>query len=376
MIHRFLSNSIEKSLFKGQIILIYGARQVGKTTLVKEIISNFSENEIAFFDCDLIRYREAFSKQNEIALQSLVKDKKVVVIDEAQRVENIGLTLKILHTHFPQTQFIATGSSSFELANRISEPLTGRVKIFTLYPLSIQEIKPGLDVLSLRSNLENILVYGFYPSVYGKNKEDSTAHLNSLTGGFLYQDLLQFEDIKKPKIIDQILRLLAYQIGSEVSFSEIATKIGVSTATVIKYIDLLEKSFIVFSLSGFSKNLRNEINKSPKIYFYDLGVRNSLIQNFNTLDFRNDVGALWENFLMVERMKYIEYNNLNANTYFWRNYQRQEIDYIEEAGGVLNTYEFKWNSNKKSKLPNSFKQAYPNHTFKVINQDNWLEFVG
>jgi predicted AAA+ superfamily ATPase len=196
-----------------------------------------------------------------------------------------------------------------------------------------------------------------------------------LAGGYLYQDLLQFEDIKKPQIMEKLLRLLAFQVGSEVSFSELASRLNINTVTVQKYIDLLEKSFIIFTLQGFSRNLRNEVTKSPKIYFYDLGIRNALIENFKSLDLRDDIGSLWENFLLIERIKNLEYNQVSANIYFWRNYQKQEIDYVEEKEGVLNTFEFKWNSNKKAKLPNSFKEAYPNYTFEVINKDNWLEFV-
>lgn len=375
MFNRILTSQVKESLFKGLVIIIYGARQVGKTTMVKDILNDFNSEEVAYFDCDLTRYRDAFGTQDEIVLKNLVAGKKLVVIDEAQRVENIGLTLKILHNYFPQTQFIATGSSSFELANQISEPLTGRSKIFTLYPLSSLELKKEYNLLDLQSHLQNILVYGLYPNVFDTDSNTAKDRLEALTGGYLYQDLLKLEEIKKPKLMDHLLRLLAFQVGSQVSFSELAQKLSVSTVTVQKYVDLLEKSFIVFSLPGFSRNLRNEINKSPKIYFYDLGIRNSLISNLNAIDLRDDIGALWENFCILERVKYLEYNQINANRYFWRNYQNQEIDYIEEKGGVLNCYEFKFSDRKKAKLPKSFAEAYPMHTFEVANSQNWIDII-
>jgi len=375
MLNRILTERIKNWLFKDLVLIVYGARQVGKTTMVKSILEEFKSSEVAYFDCDLTRYRESFGTQDEIILKNLVDNKSLVVIDEAQRVENIGLTLKILHNYFPQTHFIATGSSSFELANQISEPLTGRSKIFTLYPLSMLELSLKYLPLDLQSYLQNILIYGLYPNVFNTSANSAKNKLETLTGGFLYQDLLKLEDIKKPKLLEQLLRLLAFQVGSEVSFSELAQKLSVSTVTVQKYVDLLEKSFIIFSLPGFSRNLRNEIIKSPKIYFYDLGVRNSLINNFNPIDLRNDLGALWENFCILERRKYLEYQQITVNSYFWRNYQQQEIDYIEEKDGILNCFEFKWNDRKKAKLPNSFKESYPNHTFKVINQENWLEIL-
>jgi uncharacterized protein len=375
MISRELAKNIETALFKGNIIIIYGARQVGKTTLALELAKSFEKSEVGFFDCDLVRYRNELEKQDEVALQNLVRDKKIVIIDEAQRVQNIGLSLKILHTYFPKTQFIATGSSSFELANKINEPLTGRSKIFNLFPLSVSEIRGNDDDLTMQSKLNDLLVYGMYPAVYNNYKTGAEEKLENLVGGYIYQDLLQYEDIKKPYIIDKLLRLLAFQIGSEVSYSELASKLSINTVTVQKYIDLLEKSFIIFTLSGFSRNLRNEINKSPKIYFNDLGVRNALIQNFNTLEYRDDVGRLWENFLIIERKKRLEYDQFKANSYFWRNYQKQEIDYIHESGGEIKAFEFKWGNNKRTKIPNSFAQAYPSSTFEVVNKENWLDFV-
>lgn len=374
MLKRQILKSIENHLFKGDIIILYGARQVGKTTLTKEILSKFDPVEVAFFDCDLARYRNELEKNDEIQLQKLVNNKKVIVIDEAQRVENIGLTLKIIHTYFPQSQIIATGSSSFELANKINEPLTGRSKIFRLFPLSISEIRSSLDDLSLKSKLEDLLVYGSYPSVYLENQVTAQDKLNSLSGGYLYQDLLQYEEIKKPTVLEKLLRLLAFQIGSEVSFSELANKLNINTVTVQKYVDLLEKSFIIFTLPGFSRNLRNEIVKSPKIYFNDLGIRNSLIQNFNPLELRDDVGKLWENFLVIERRKFLKYQNKSANTFFWRNYQKQEIDYLEEYSGKLHGYEFKW-GNKPGKAPKIFLETYQGSTYETINPENYLEFV-
>jgi hypothetical protein len=270
-------------------------------------------------------------------------------------------------------QIIATGSSSFDLANQINEPLTGRSLEFVLYPLSILEV--AANGIEMDRAKEKFMQYGSYPNIYQSSGDLTQKLLKNLTNQYLYKDILQFETIQKPQAIHNLLKLLAYQVGNEVSLQELANKLDLNKRTVSKYIDLLEKSFIVFSMTSFSKNQRKEIGKSTKIYFYDLGVRNQLIENFSELRFRNDIGALWENFCILERRKYLEYNQINVNSYFWRNYQQQEIDYIEEKDGVLNCFEFKWNDRKKAKLPNSFKEAYPDHTFKVINGDNWLEMI-
>jgi predicted AAA+ superfamily ATPase len=373
MYSRLLQNQIQASLFQGYVLILYGARQVGKTTLINQLLANNKDKTQSIFSGDDIDIREKLKPTNFEKLISQTGTPDILIIDEAQRVENIRLTLKILHDNRPQMQIIATGSSSFDLANQINEPLTGRSLEFVLYPLSILEV--AANGIEMDRAKEKFMQYGSYPNIYQSSGDLTQKLLKNLTNQYLYKDILQFETIQKPQAIHNLLKLLAYQVGNEVSLQELANKLDLNKRTVSKYIDLLEKSFIVFSMTSFSKNQRKEIGKSTKIYFYDLGVRNQLIENFSELRFRNDIGALWENFCILERRKYLEYNQINVNSYFWRNYQQQEIDYIEEKDGVLNCFEFKWNDRKKAKLPNSFKEAYPDHTFKVINGDNWLEMI-
>jgi len=374
MYSRHLQVNIEKYLFQKYIIVIYGARQVGKTTLIQQILEKFPNKTSTILNGDDADVREALKPTSFQYLISQTGTPDILVIDEAQRIENIGLVLKILHDNRPEMQIIATGSSSFDLANKINEPLTGRSLEFVLHPLAVTEIaQNGIEMNRVK---ERFMLYGSYPNIYSSNGEITKNLLKNLTNQYLYKDVLQFETVQKPDIIHKLLKLLAYQIGSEVSLSELANTLEVNKRTVAKYIDLLEKNFVIFQLSSYNKNLRKEVGKSTKIYFYDLGVRNQLIDNFTELSLRPDLGALWENFLIIERMKRNEYQQISSNNYFWRNYSQQEIDYIEEKDGILNCYEFKWNDRKKAKLPNSFAAAYPNHTFQVINQDNWPEFVG
>jgi len=374
MIKRILEKTITKELFKKKIIIIYGARQVGKTTLAKEIIKN-TKKKTKYIDCDLFENRQILSSQNLSKLKKFLSPHDLIVIDEAQRVKNIGLNLKIIHDHCPEIQIIATGSSSFDLANEINEPLTGRAFDYMLPPLSLEEIKQKLDNLELMENLENLLIFGSYPDIFDENRERAEKILNSIASNYLYKDILEFERLKKPDQLLNMLQLLALQIGGEVSFSEIGGKLGLNTVTVQKYINLLEKTFVIFSLGGFSRNLRKEIRRSPKIYFWDLGIRNSLIRNFNPLNLRSDIGSLWENFCIAERMKFNLNNQRFINTYFWRNYYGQEIDYIEERGGELNAFEFKWNENKKTKIPKMFSDTYPGSNFSFINKGNFDEFL-
>jgi hypothetical protein len=374
MYYRHLQKQIQDYLFQGYVIILYGARQVGKTTLVEQILKNNPKKTTKIFSGDDFDVRESLKPTNYQNLITQTGTPDILVIDEAQRIENIGLTLKILYDNRPEMQIITTGSSSFDLANQINEPLTGRSLEFVLYPLSVLEVaENGIEMNRAK---ERFMLYGGYPNIYKSNGDITKKLLKNLTNQYLYKDILQFETVKKPEAIHNLLKLLAYQVGNEVSLEELANKLDLNKRTVAKYIDLLEKNFVVFRLSSYSKNLRKEIGKSNKIYFYDLGVRNQLIGDFSELSFRLDVGALWENFCIVERMKYLEYNQIGANKYFWRNYSQQEIDFIEERDGMLNCFEFKWNDRKKAKLPNSFKEAYPNHTFQVVNQDNWVEWVG
>jgi uncharacterized protein len=374
MYQRTIKKQIEDWMFKGKIIIIYGARQVGKTTLAKELMSQYG-SEAKYIDCDLISNSQALEAQEPNLLKQFIGDYKVVVIDEAQRVKNIGLNLKILHSYFPDLQVIATGSSSFDLANEVNEPLTGRAIEFLLQPLSLQEIKQKYDVLGLQSIVETLLRFGSYPSVFEKSETIASKELEIISSNYLYKDILNFDGIKKSDLLFKLLQLLSLQIGKEVSLNEIAQRLGVSHLTIEKYIDLLEKTFVIFRLRAFKRNLRDEIGKPFKVYFWDLGIRNNLIKNFNKLEIRDDIGGIWENFCVAERMKNNNNNQFLVNSYFWRTNDQKEIDYIEESGGELRAYEFKWNENKKASLPAKFANAYSNTKFEVVNKDNYWEFL-
>jgi len=309
-------------------------------------------------------------------VKDFLGNNKLVILDEAQHVQNIGLTLKIMIDTYPEIQIIATGSSSFDLINQVGEPLVGRSRQFILYPFSINELKAEFDLFKLSSKLDNILRFGTYPDVFGKSEEDAVNELENIASNYLYKDILIYDNIKNSKILLELLQLLALQIGNEVSFNEIAQKINISTHTVIKYVDLLEKCFIIFTLRSFSRNLRNEVGrKSKKIYFYDLGIRNALISAFNPTNLRSDIGGLWENFCIIERLKFNQANNLRVNQYFWRMYSGQEVDYIEEYNEKLNGYEFKYNPKAKAKKPSKFLETYPNTSFQIINSENWYKFL-
>ncbi|MFA7658677.1 MAG: ATP-binding protein [Candidatus Gastranaerophilaceae bacterium] len=378
MFERSVKENIEKWLYRGKVIVIYGARRTGKTTLSKQILKEQEAlgKKVKYLNCELLNVKLSIETTNEMALKSYLNDNDLVVLDEAQNISKIGHILKILVDTYPQIQIIATGSSSFELSNQVGEPLVGRSREFILYPLSIGEIMTKYDLFEIGGKMDNILRYGLYPSVFDLAEEDAIEELNNITSKYLYKDILAFDNIKNSNILLDLLRLLALQVGNEVSFNEIGQKLGLSSMTVSKYIDLLEKCFIVFSLGSFSRNLRKEIGKSKKIYFYDLGIRNSLIANFNQLALRTDAGFLWENFCIIERMKFNEYNKKYCNKYFWRMYSGQEIDYIEEHDGKLDAYEFKYNAGAKVKLPLKFLNTYENTSYSIINQDNWFEFFG
>jgi len=372
---RFIQQNITQKLYQNRIIILYGARRTGKTTIVRNILK---EQKVSgfYFDFEDPDNRLLFENAGVDKLKMLLKGYELVVFDEAQKFSQIGQLLKLIHDHIGHIQIIATGSSSFDLANKITESLTGRKWEFILYPVSAQEIIANQSAIFAIKNLEQFLLYGQYPDVLEADFLAKKEILKELTTSYLLKDVFLLQDIRNPEVLEKLLKLLALQISSEVSYHEIATKLGINQETVVRYINLLEKAFVIFRLPAFSRNQRNELTKTRKIYFYDLGIRNSLIQNFNPLELRNDIGALWENFLIIERMKRNEYQQISSNNYFWRNYSQQEIDFIEEKDGVLNCFEFKWNDRKKAKLPNSFKDAYPNNTFEVINQDNWLGFVG
>ena len=370
---RLIQSKIENRLFKNKVIVVYGARQVGKTVLVKQIINKYKEKSL-YLNCELLSVQQNLSVPEAEKLKNYIGKYKLVILDEAQKISNIGLILKILIDTYPDIQIIATGSSSFDLAEKISEPLTGRVDKFILYPFSFEEIEQKYNRFEISAKIENIMRLGSYPEIFFLPEQESIARLNEISSDYLYKDILSFGGIKKSAVIVNLLQMLALQLGNEVSYQEIATQLGISRLTVQKYIDLLEQSFVIFTLRAFSRNIRKEISKSVKIYFYDLGIRNSLIQNYNLLKLRNDTGALWENLMIIERMKRNSYRRIFANYYFWRTYDQKEIDFIEERGGKLCGYEIKWSS-KKTKEPKLWKKSYSNAEFKIINRDNFFDFV-
>ncbi len=372
MIQRLIENNIKNDFNKGKIIVVLGARQVGKTTLFNSIIDD--QGSVLKLNCDDYDDRLDLENKTSTELKNLIANHKVVIIDEAQRVENIGLTLKIIADLKLDAQVLVTGSSSLELSSKINEPVTGRIFEYKLFPLSLSEMARHTSEREENRLLEQRMIYGLYPEIV-TNPSDNKRLLTSLANNYLYRDLLSYQGIKKHDVLHKLVRALAFQIGSEVSYNELSNLLGIDKETVESYINLLEKCFVVFRLSSFNRNMRNEIKKGKKIYFYDNGIRNALISNFAPLEMRQDAGALWENFMISERIKRNAYCNDYSQLFFWRTKQQQEIDLIEEKDGRLFAYEFKWNSKKKSKLPTSFENNYSDIEFKVINKDNYREFV-
>lgn len=366
---RLLENRIKSHLFKGKAVIIYGARRVGKTTLVKKIQLECKES--LYLNCDEPDIRLALTNKTSTELFNYIGNKKLVIIDEAQRVKNIGLTLKLLVDNASDLQVIATGSSSFDLSNKISEPLTGRAFEFHLGPFSFQET--SRDPTELQRLLEARLIFGLYPEVV-VNQGEKQNILRTIYKNYLYKDALEYQGLKNPELIEKLLVALALQIGSEVSYTELATMLGVDQKTIASYIRLLEQAFVIFRLPPLSRNLRKEISKSRKIYFCDTGVRNAVINNFNPLSLRNDIGPLWENFIIAERLKRNEILGKYGNYYFWRTWNQQEVDYVEEEGGILSGWEIKWDD-KNKKPPKAWAETYKNSTYQVINKENYLEFL-
>ena len=370
-INRILSSDIKAKCFKGKTIVLIGPRQTGKTTLIKSILDDF--DDYLFLDGDDISTRQLLENINTQQLKRVIGKYKIVFIDEAQRVNHIGLTAKIINDQFEQVQLILSGSSAFDLNNKISESLTGRKWEYTLFPISWEEYLENQGYVNSLQQLDDRLVYGMYPDVINNTGEEKEV-LKTLTNSYLYKDILTLSTIKKPEVLEKLVQALAYQMGSEVSYNELARLLGINKETIGNYIELLEKAFVVFRLKSFSKNLRNEIKFNKKIYFYDNGIRNSIINNFNSIELRNDKGALWENFLISERIKYLHYHHIYANYYFWRTKQQQEIDWIEEQNGTISAYEFKWNNKSKTKIPKKFIEAYDAKT-KIIDRENFIDFV-
>jgi predicted AAA+ superfamily ATPase len=372
MINRIHLQNILSKLFSGKALILLGPRQTGKTTLLKQIESAHKEESI-WLDCDEPDIREKLTNVSSTELKNLIGNKKYIFIDEAQRVENIGLSLKLITDNLQDVQLIVSGSSALEISNKINETLTGRKFEFRLYPLSLTELSAHHGQLVENRLIENRMIYGYYPDVVN-NPGSEELILKELIDSYLYKDILLFKEIRKPYILPKLLKLLAIQIGSEVSTSELAQNLQIDRDTVERYLDLLEKSFIIFRLGSFSRNLRTELNKSKKIYFFDTGIRNALISNFNSLELRTDKGALWENFLISEKMKHNSYNYVFCNSYFWRTHQQQEIDYVEEKQGKLYAWEFKWDRKHKAKIPKTFMDAYPESESYIIDRQNFWTF--
>ncbi len=372
IINRTIQKNVEESLFKGKVVVIYGARQVGKTTMAKAILEKHS-GDSGYFNCDEPDIRSALTEKTSTELKAFLGDKKLIVLDEAQRVKNIGLTLKLLIDNFPKIQIIATGSSSFELSNKVAEPLTGRKHEYHLYPFSLEELKNIYSDIEIDRLLERMMVFGMYPGV-ALAESGAERELKELVKSYLYKDVLQYQNIKNSEVLEKLLQALALQIGNEVSYNELSNLVGVDKNTIASYIKILEQAFVIFRLNPFSRNLRSELKKLRKIYFYDLGVRNVLINNLNPLSLRQDAGVLWENFMISERLKRNNNNSIDARSYFWRTKQKQEIDYLEETNGKLFAFEFKLKKDK-IRFPKPFLEAYPESDIELINKDNYRKFI-
>ena len=364
-----------KGLIKpNKVVIIYGPRRSGKTTLLKKFLEQVTEKYLLLNGEDIF-VQESLSTQSIIKLKNLIGDHTLLAIDEAQRVPDIGLNLKLMVDNIEKIKIVATGSASFDLLQKLGEPLTGRKFTLRLFPLAQMEISQIEQPYETKANLENRLIFGSYPEVVlAKDDQERILYLKELVSSYLYKDILEMNGLRHAERLIKILQLLAFQVGNKVSISEIATQVGINKKTVERYLDLLEKVFVLFKIKGFARNLRKEISKSSKYYFYDLGVRNTLINNFNPLNIRNDLGALWENYILGERIKKQEYSGIQANNYYWRTYDKKEIDLIEERAGKLYAYEIKWRA-EKIKPPTDWHKAYPDSEFSVVSQDNYLEFI-
>ena len=374
MYKRDLQSVIQERCFQGKAIILLGARQVGKTTLLKKIIQE-QHVDALYLNCDEPQTISALTNCNLKELQMIVGANKFVVIDETQKVDNIGLTLKLIVDNMPDVQVVATGSSAFELRNCLNEPLTGRKFEYQMFPISSNEIYQSSGYIDLKGALETRLIYGSYPDILN-HANDARELLRMLTDSYLYKDILATDNLRKPDVLDKLLRALAFQVGCEVSYNELAQIVGTDSKTVERYIELLEKCYIIFRLHGLSRNLRNELKKAKKIYFYDNGVRNAVIQQFAPLELRNDAGALWENFFISERIKRNHYQQNYCNIYFWRTKSQLEIDYIEEQNGQMTAFEMKWNPKKaNASIPESFLNSYDVKETVVITPDNYLDYL-
>jgi predicted AAA+ superfamily ATPase len=372
MITRILQDTIQKRLFKAKAIILMGARQVGKTTLLKTLFAD--KTEVMWLNGDELDVQLLFENISASRLKTIFGNKKIIIIDEAQRIPDVGLRLKLITDQIPEVQLIATGSSSFDLAGKVNEPLTGRKWEYKMYPITFEEMANHHGLLEEKRLIQHRMVYGYYPDVVN-NQGDEKEILKQLSDSYLYKDLLILDQIKKPERLLKLLQALAFQIGSQVSYNELSQICSLDPKTIEKYVIMLEQTFIIFRLGSFSRNLRNELKTSRKIYFYDNGIRNALIANFNQIESRTDVGALWENFLISERIKHLHYSEKWTNYWYWRTKEQKEIDFIEESDGQITAYEFKWNPLAKFKTPKLFLSAYHNSKFKVIHNENFEAFL-
>lgn len=373
MIKRDLEQIISSQLFKRKVIILLGPRQVGKTTLL-QMLKEKTDKELLYLNCDDNDIKKLLTDVNIHTLQRIIGKHEVVLIDEAQRVMNIGMTLKLIADQMPHIQLIITGSSSLDLANMVHEPLTGRKFEYMLFPLSMGEIVNHMGYLETKRSLNDFLIFGTYPDVIN-NKGKEREALNNLTSSYLFKDIFMYQDIRKPGFIEQLLEALALQLASEVSYNELAQLLRTDPHTVQRYISLLEKAFVIFRLRSYSRNARNELKKSRKIYFYDNGIRNAILSNFSPVNTRNDAGLLWENFFIAERLKYLHYHKIFSKRYFWRTTQQQEIDYLEESDGVLHAFDIKLNPGKNVKFPVTFTKNYAGAKCSVVHPENYLDFL-
>ena len=373
MVSRIIKNEIIRQLKPGLVIGLFGARRTGKTVLMEEIRNDLTAGKVLLIHGENLDVAEIISSQRTSVLKRYLAGYDLLFIDEAQKIPNIGQNLKLIVDTLPEIGIFVTGSSAFDLRHKIGEPLTGRSRNYFLFPFSQVELNES--ALQAKENLETRLIYGYYPRVVlSETNKDKIEELESIKNGYLLRDILELDNLKDSLFILNLLRLLAFQIGNDISLSELANTLHVSRKTVVRYLELLEKCYVIFSLHGFSRNLRKEFSKSPRFYFWDNGIRNAVISNFNQLAMRDDIGRLWENYCISERRKRNHYQGRLLNYYFWRTYDQKEIDLIEESGGILNGFEIKWSA-KKIKPPKEFLETYKNSDFEVINRENWLDFI-
>ncbi|MBC8147813.1 MAG: ATP-binding protein [Bacteroidetes bacterium] len=373
MIHRFVKKEIKQYLIPGKVVCLFGARRTGKTFLMKQIEEELPNEKILSVHGEDIDVVEVFSSSRSSILEKAMKAYDYIFIDEAQKIPNIGQNLKLIVDLFPEKKVFVTGSSSFDLKNQIGEPLTGRSRFLYLFPVAQLELNETF--IESKVNIETRLIYGSYPEIINSKTEDEKkANLESIKNGYLLKDVLELDNLKDSLFIFNLLRLIAFQIGNNISYSELASNLKVNTRTVQRYLNILEKVYIIFSLPGYSRNLRKEYAKTPRYYFYDNGIRNAVISNFNRINLRDDIGKLWENHIISERIKKNHYYNIQTNQFFWRTYDQQEIDYVEEREGGLFGYEIKWNL-KKHLAPKIFLETYKNSKWTVINKENYLDFI-